>query len=54
MLFQASLNTFKKWFPGVVEILKVMTVSYKQAYHRVKGQNVCKKEYAAVFKFFFY
>jgi len=31
MLLQASMNTFKKWFAEVVEILK--TVSYEPAYH---------------------
>jgi len=43
MLLQASMNTFKKWFAEVVEILK--TVSYEPSYHWVKGQNVRKKEY---------
>jgi len=39
------MNTFKKWFAEVVEILK--TVSYEPPYHWVKGQNVGKKEYTA-------
>jgi len=45
MLLQASMNTFKKWFAKVVEILK--TVSCDPAFHWVKGQNVKKKEYTA-------
>jgi len=45
MLLQASMNTFKKWFAEVVEILK--TISYEPAYHWVKVQNVRKKEYTA-------
>jgi len=52
MLLQASTNTFKKWFSEIVEILK--TVSYEPAIHLVKGKKVWKKEYTAVFKFFFY
>jgi len=31
MLLQESMNSFKKWFAKVVEILK--TVSYELAYH---------------------
>ena len=46
------MNIFKKWFSEVVEILK--TVSYEPAYHWVKGRNVRKKEYTAIFKLFFY
>jgi len=31
MILQATVNTFKKWFAEVVEILK--TVSYEPVYH---------------------
>jgi len=31
MLLQASMNTFKKWFAEIVEILK--TALYEPAYH---------------------
>ena len=50
MLLQASMNTFKKCFAEVVEILKI--VSYEPAYHWIKGQNVRKKEYTAMVNFF--
>jgi len=46
MLLQASVNTFKKVFTEVVEILKA--ISYEAAYHCIKGQNVWKKEYTAM------
>jgi len=52
MFLQASMNTFKKSFAEGVEILK--TVSYELVYHSVKGKNVRKKEYTAMFEFFFY
>ena len=52
MLLQASINTFKKWFAAIVEILK--TVSYEPAYHWVKGQNVRNKEYRASHVWFFF
>jgi len=31
MLLQAKMNTFKKWFAEISEILK--TISYEPAYH---------------------
>jgi len=31
------MNTYKKWFPEVVEILKI--VSYEPAYHGIMGQK---------------
>jgi len=31
------MNTFKKWFAEVVEILKIF--SYEPAYHGIKGQK---------------
>jgi len=40
----------KKWFVEIVEILKI--ISYEPAYHGIKAQNVWKKEYTAMFKFF--
>ena len=46
------LKSSKKWFTEVVEILK--TVLYESAYHWIKRQNVWKKEYTAMFKFFLY
>jgi len=49
MLLQASMNTFKKWFAEIIEILK--TVSYDPAYHWAKGKNVQKKEYTVMFNF---
>jgi len=41
MLLQASMNTFKKWYAEVVEILK--TVSYEPAFHWIKGQKRLKE-----------
>ena len=37
LLSQASMNTYKKRFSEVVEILKI--VSYEPAYHGIKEQN---------------
>jgi len=49
---ETSMNTLKKWFAEVFEILK--TISYELEFHWMKEQNVSKEEYAAMFKFSFF
>jgi len=41
MLVHPSMNTFKKWFAAIIEII---TISYEPAFQWIKGQNVWKKE----------
>jgi len=43
------MNTSAQWFVEVAEILK--PVSHEPAYHWVKGQNIRKNKYTAMFNF---